>query len=489
MIIRKTQIKPRGLAPASPKTGVITKSLLLAAVMSAMVSIVGVQAAVPDATVTGPIAADPAGDPSHNSIYNASAIELEQHGYIEQEYFIEGRANRYATSDMENASISDSGHPYKTRLIVRRPQDSADFNGVVVIEWLNVTGGTDKDIDWWQSGAHLVRNGYAFIAVSAQREGIESIKQFSQERYGSLDVTHGGMEQTDAFSYDIFSAIARAVNRTGESSASGEVDILAGLKAEQIIATGHSQSASRLAVYLNNIHPLDPFFDGFIVHGGGNRIRDDQDVKIFKLMAETDMPRRAANPQPDSDSFRQWEVAGSSHVDVPFEIEFAKQRALRDGLPIDNVQPRGQACAAPTYSHVPFRDVMNAAFEHMVTWVSEDVAPPTADPLQVAHMMPQLEFARDQRGNILGGIRLAEHAVPTAKNTGMNTGSNRFCFLYGSHEPFDAATLNDLYPSHAAYVNAVREVVEQNLADGYILPYAATRTIEAAQASAIGDGR
>jgi hypothetical protein len=107
------------------------------------------------------------------------------------------------------------------------------------------------------------------------------------------------------------------VNREGETQAPGQVDILAGLKARQIIATGHSQSASRLAAYLNGIHPLDPVFDGFIVHGGGGTIRDDQAVKIFKLMAETDMLRRAATPQPNSDNFRQWEVAGSSHVDVP----------------------------------------------------------------------------------------------------------------------------------------------------------------------------
>ena len=68
----------------------------------------------------------------------------------------------------------------------------------------------------------------------------------------------------------------------------------------------------------------------------------------------------------------------------------------------------------------------------------------------------------------------------------MNSGSNRFCFLYGSHQPFDQATLEALYPTHEAYVRAVREVVERNLADGYILPLAAQETIREAQASQIG---
>ena len=102
-------------------------------------------------------------------------------------------------------------------------------------------------------------------------------------------------------------------------------------------------------------------------------------------------------------------------------------------------------------------------------------------------MMPQLEFARDEFGNVLGGIRLAAHAVPTATNTGMNGGTtNRFCFLYGSHQPFDEQTLDSLYSSHDEYVAKVREVVNANLEAGYILPYAAELTIREAEASSIG---
>ena len=83
---------------------------------------------------------------------------------------------------------------------------------------------------------------------------------------------------------------------------------------------------------------------------------------------------------------------------------------------------------------------------------------------------------------MLGGIRLAEHAVPTAKNTGLNTGANRFCFLYGSHEDFDTETLNSLYASKESYVEAVRRVARENVEAGYILPEAAELTIARAQA-------
>ncbi len=444
-------------------------------------------AAVPDATIYGPIEADPPGHPSKNSIYSASAIDLAEHNYVEEEYFIEGTANRYSAEGLETGAILESGHPYRTRLIVRRPQTDVDFNGVVLVEWINVTGGPDKDIDWWQSGAHWMRNGYAYVVVSAQQMGIDTMQDWSPERYGSLDTTDGGTVSGDASSFDIFAAVGKAINREGEESGAGSVNMLPGLYAEQIIATGHSQSASRLATYINNIHPLDPVFDGFMVHGGGGLIRDDQPIKVFKIMAETDMARRAGSPQPDSDNFRQWEVAGTSHVDVPFEVEYAKVRNLRDGLPIDGVTPRDSDCELPPYSHVPFRDVMNAAYEHLVRWIREDVPPPVADRIRVRRALPEVEFARDEYGNVLGGIRLAEHAVPTARNTGLNSGtSNRFCFLYGSHEPFDQETLNLLYPDHDHYVDRVEEAVEGNLEAGYILPYAAERTIREARQRDLG---
>jgi len=441
---------------------------------------------VPVATFTGPVAADPPGDPSNNSIYSASAIDLTAHGYLEEEYFVSGTANRYELGGLETGSILDGGHPYVTRLVVRRPENPEQFNGVVIVEWLNVTGGTDKDIDWWQSGPHLLRNGYAYVMVSAQQMGIDTMQDWSPQRYGELDITHDGAVDNDALSFDIFSAVAKAISRN-DRAANANLDILGGLQAEMLIATGHSQSASRLATYLNNVHPHEPIYDGFMVHGGGGRIRDDGAAKIFKVMAETDMRRRAAEPQPDTETFRQWEVAGSSHVDEIFELEFAKVRNLRAGLPIDGVAPRDTACALPPYSRVPFRDVMDAAFEHLVVWIRDDLAPPRAEPLRVRRMLPELEFQRDEHGNVLGGIRLAAHAVPVAKNTGMNSGTvNRFCFLYGSHEPFDGQLLDSLYPSHSAYVNRVRQVVGENVADGYILPFAAAETLRAAEASDIG---
>ncbi|MGD2045552.1 MAG: alpha/beta hydrolase domain-containing protein [Gemmatimonadota bacterium] len=432
------------------------------------------------ATVTGPIPVGEPGNEAHDFIQTMSGMDLAGFGYVEQEYFIEGTANRYTTEGLETGSVIDDGHAYKTRFVVRRPRNPNRFNGTVVVEWNNVTAGQDIDIDWLNIGEHLMRNGYVWIGVSAQRVGVDYLVEWSPTRYGSLDVTEGGTIEGDALSYDIFADVADAVRRPDGA------DPLPGFLVERVFATGHSQSAGRLAVYLNNVHPLRPVFDAVMVHGGGGRMRDDQPVKIFHLMAETDMRRRMNDRQPDSDTFRQWEVAGTSHVDQLYAWERARNTAVAAGRMPGTAAIRPPQCDRPAYSRVPFRNVMHAAFEHMVTWVRDGVAPPTAPPLQASPEGSDDVFARDEHGNVLGGIRLAAHEVPTATNTGINSGSSRFCFLYGSHEAFDAATVAALYPTHEDYVDAVRRVVAENLEAGYIVDFDAAETLWEAEHSDTG---
>ena len=437
------------------------------------------QAAAPQIDITGPIASDFSGTRGSNAIYSASAIELIDNGYIEEEFFIEGLANTYSTGDLQSGEIVSTGHDYRTRLVVRRPKQLSAFNGTAIVEWMNVTGGTDKDIDWWFSGDHFISKGYAYVFVSTQQDGIKSLKNYSADRYGSLNVSHNRASDKDALSYDIFTAVGYALS--GQSGVSLQSRLLGSLKPETLIATGHSQSASRLAVYLNSIHFRNPIYDGFMIHGGGGRIRDDKPVRIFKVMSETDLPIFGVNRQPNTDRFRQWEVAGSSHVDLDFELEYAKVRLQQGGQSPELAEPRMPDCALPSFSRIPFRHVMNSAYEHLVVWVQDGLAPPEADFLKITQAIPEFEFARDAFGNILGGIRLAMHEVPTAKNTGMNNGNSPFCYLYGSHEPFSKEILKNLYSTSESYMRAVREIVEKNIDEGFILSADGRKTVDEAK--------
>jgi hypothetical protein len=57
-------------------------------------------------------------------------------------------------------------------MIVRRPTGPGEFNGGVIVEWLNVTAGCDVDIEWNTVAQYLQRSGYAFVGVSAQAAGV-----------------------------------------------------------------------------------------------------------------------------------------------------------------------------------------------------------------------------------------------------------------------------------------------------------------------------
>jgi hypothetical protein len=434
----------------------------------------------------------------YNYPFYATMEDLKARGYVEQEYFYSGTANRYETPEGATRKVIDGDHKYQTRLLVRRPADPNRFNGTVIVEWNNVTVGHDQDIDWYQIHDHIMRAGYVWVGVTAQRVGVEALKVWSRDRYGSLDVSADGTIINDALSYDIFADVGRAARQPRG------VDFLAGLKPQRVFATGHSQSAARLAIYLNSVHPLDPVFDAVIVHGGGVKIRPDLKIKVWKLNSETDVILgQAAARQPDTAGFRTWDVAGDSHVDTQF-IAVRSKLAARDGNPVapgmtpgrrggastpapaSPAPAGGNPCDQPAFSDVPFYQVMAAALDHLVVWVRDGKAPPIAPPIDVTSVGPPAVIARDANGNGSGGgIRLAAVAVPIAVNTGQNSGPG-FCRLYGSHVDFDPAKLASLYPTHAAYVAAVRAVTEKNVKSGYILRPDADATIAAAEHSTIG---
>ena len=84
---------------------------------------------------------------------------------------------------------------YITRIVVLTP-DRARFNGTVLVEWLNVSGGIDAPAVWMMAHREMVRAGYGYVAVSAQRVGVEggtnlmgidmSLKKQNPQRYSLL---------------------------------------------------------------------------------------------------------------------------------------------------------------------------------------------------------------------------------------------------------------------------------------------------------------
>jgi hypothetical protein len=444
---------------------------------------------VPNPVVNGPIASpDVAGAPTHNYPFFASNHDLPTHGYVEEEFYFQGTANRYSTPSLTTGTVIDSGHPYLTRMLVRRPADRKQFNGTVLVEWLNVTNGFDADNTWFFSWEHILREGYAWVGVSAQQVGVARLQTWNPTRYGSLDVTQGGTVTGDDLSYDIFSQAGQALR-----SPLG-ADPLGGLKARHVIAIGESQSASRLSTYVNSINPLANEYDGFLLLSTlGNPIRTDLSVPVWKILTEYDVAAfEATVRQPDIGKFRTWEVAGSSHVDQHL-------RASREPLELRDFSTSATAssaeailapqCAIPSIgTRVPTHYVVGHAYDLLVRWIKTGRPPPSAPRIEITTIgapgTPS-DVVRDSLGLALGGIRLSELAVATAENVGVNSGPGA-CVRWGYSVPFDIATLNALYPNHDSYVDQVIAITEGNIQNDYINAADGQRSILSAIQSDVG---
>jgi hypothetical protein len=449
---------------AIPRACIFGVALLLTACLAALAN----AASVPNPTVSGPIASpDIPGTPTHNYPFFASNHDLPTHGYVEQEYYFGGTANRYNTPPLTTGTIIDGGHPYLTRMSVRRPADPAKFNGTVLVEWLNVTNGFDADNTWFFSWEHILASGYAWVGVSAQEVGVARLQTWNPTRYGNLDVTQGGTITGDALSYDIFSQAGEAIKHPVG------VDPLAGLNVRRVIAIGESQSAFRLAIYVNSINPLVNLYDGFLLLSTlGNPIRTDLAVPVWKILTEFDVEAsEAAVRQPDTDMFRTWEVAGSSHVDQHL-------RASREPLELrDFSTPTGASsveavlapqCGVPLLgTKVPTHYVVGHAYDLLVRWIETGTPPPSAPRIEVTSVGTPSVIARNSLGLALGGIRLSELAVPTAQNVGVNSGPGA-CVRWGYSLPFSVAKLASLYPSHDFYVEQVIQATRNNVVSDYI---------------------
>ena len=415
-----------------------------------------------------------------------SPARLDEAGYVEHEYVAAGTAISYAptaplTGDGRWSFAPDGSAPYRTRVLVRYPADPAQFSGTVVVEWLNVSGGVDANPDYASLEEELLRQGHAWVGVSAQLIGVEGgpvlvaapgaealagkgLKVIDPARYDSL--THPG----DGFSFDIFTQVARTLRRDGAA--------LGGLRPQHVLAIGESQSAIALVTYYNGVQPLTGAFDGFFVHSRGAFglplvgpgeyadlvgalgtmpviFRTDLAAPILDLQAESDVTgilNSVAARQPDSDVLRLWEVAGTAHADAHLLGTLAD--AIDCGVPINNG---------------PLHLVAKAAFRDLDQWVRADTLPPIAPRLELTGATPAA-VARDADGIALGGIRTPPVTVPAEVLSGV-PGPNPavICLLLGSTTPLPAERLAALYTSRADYVQRYADASDATIAAGFVL--------------------
>lgn len=404
--------------------------------------------------------------------FGSPRTDVAEMGYVLEEYVLEGVANAYTSHGTDGIppngrwSATEIGEArYRTRILVIKPANPEGFNGTVLLNWQNVSAGVESGTP----SAGEMYNGYAWVGVSAQEVGlygfpagargefrrdVRPLVDHDPERYGALQ--HPG----DQGSFDIFTAAALAVG----PNRSGPVDPLDGLEVRRVVATGASQSAMRLATYLNAVHPMALAIDGFVLalwEGRGPRleegpvamgarssIRDDLDCPMIVVNSEFETIALHQAGLVDTGAQRIWEVAGAPHA--PLRSDLGSEPGVWGSNPL-SIQP-----------------VFDAAVRRVHEWVTQGIAAPSQPRIAVEEE-PRPRVRRDDLGNAVGGIRLPEMAAPVAEYRGMSFGTG-MPPLFGAARRFSDDQLQAMYRSRADYDARWSAAVETLVATGCLLP-------------------
>jgi hypothetical protein len=158
--------------------------------------------------------------------------------------------------------------------------------------------------------------------------------------------------------------------------------------------------------------------------------------------------------QPDSATFRFWEIAGAGHIG---EVPDLTPMLVREGMPV--FPPASDA------NPIDWRWVRNAALEHLVRWAGGGAPPPSFPPIDASL---ETGICRDETGNATGGIRIPEVEAPTAAYSGTRPG-NPLAALSGQTVPYPAERLASLYPDADAYLRAWDAAVGRAGEQGLVL--------------------
>jgi hypothetical protein len=305
----------------------------------------------------------------------------------------------------------------------------------------------------------------------------QGLVAWDARRYGELSIP------SDEASYDIFAQVGRAVGPKRERSG---VDPLGGLPVKNVIGIGASQSAGRLATYMNALHPLGRVFDGFMLQiyfGAGAPLEGD---RIFvpgertavptrmprgaNVIRELDVPAMIVNSeleaiacyrarQPDTQRFVTWESAGTTHVSAQTQAIRNKKYEREFGVVPAVAESTNRIALTPQY---------DAAFHHLKRWVDGGAAPPSQPLIEFEGEKPQV--VRDEQGIAKGGIRFPQAEVPVATNSSIPATNDFAGSLRGSNQPFGAAKLDALYGGEAQYIARFEQATQRAAKAGVMLP-------------------
>lgn len=451
--------------------------------------------------------------------------DLSAWGYVEEEYFLSGDAIALGPPGLQADVADDIGtvSPYTTRMIVWRPEEmtegsgtpgegppgdipgerppkdvprdgSPGFSGTVVINWPNQTLQEDNPVTIMNCLDYLAEQGHIGILLSAQKQGIDGsplgCRFWDPVRYGDLE--HPG----DSYSYDILSQCTKLL-KEGPAGA-GSVDPLYGERADQVYASGVSQSAGMLLEYINRVQEMHSVVDGFLPFNTSSTPQQRSDIRddLVPILWLTSEDEASVERRADAGLFKLWEVAGASHVNA-YTSYWREQVRNRDqgnvggtGHPEEwdeaeagQYGEMGSGICVTQGNYFPYRYALDAGIKQLEEWVRDGDEPPTADRI-ARNADGTVQY--DEHGNALGGLRLPPIDVPVAEYQADSC--EEYDTLFGQTIQFRTAKLESLYPTHEHYVRRLEAAAEDAVDAGFLLERDANDLLRRARRSDIPQG-
>ncbi len=435
-------------------------------------------------------------------------IGFAERGYVEHEYFLKGQANLYDVKDKKLAMKGESATPsnaapnnaeeYINRIIVFKPEDVSDFNGVVFVDILNASSKTDIASLWRQSYDYIMESGYAYVGITSKDVTAASLKTFNKDRYGVLD-----WGSDNGLFWDMLGQLGTLIKAEDSPILYGEET-----GSVNSYVFGSSQSGWYVNTFVNNfglanfmvddaadletqddyesaVANADHIFDGYLNFVGGmmdtaicNKQSDGTrmfapvkatDVPFILLVGENDYnpgPVRQDSNAPDN-MYRHYVIAGGPHSDIIFPADPTDELQMRTGR-----DTREYAAFKGDHTVTDFNITVfiNAALENLHNW-SSDGAPAPRGPSkdEINGKMAGMAFApvRDQFGNMDSGIISPQISVPVAAYYGGANGA--WSDKHGSMVYLSDEIIEELYGDRETYLGMYEEALNFMIGEGWIL--------------------
>jgi Alpha/beta hydrolase domain len=377
-------------------------------------------------------------------------------------------------------SCSSTEITYKTAVFVRRPADASRASGVVAVDPLHSSGiwGMQTLLQ-----PYFVAHNDVHVGVAASRDVVERLlKGANPTRYASLDVP-----DTPDAPNEILAGVGALLHQHPDS-------LVPGVRVKSAILGGWSQTAVVTRSFISSPQAkgtvggrrvFDGFFPGQAAVGssGGSQVGrvPDIGVPVLELQGERELLVTISvygslgYRRPDSKTYRLYEVAAMSHINNEPDNPVS---GFAGSLDCD--WPAGATPSA-------FRqtDIWAVAFDNIVRWISKGASPPRAARIELE--ADGRTVKRDANGNALGGMRSVFVDVPTASimPTSLAPGGvvRNPCAYAGYQLDFSRERLQQLYRTHARYVQQVTRDTDKLVRKRLLLPVSARELVSAAQAS------